>query len=319
MPRISYVVTVYNKRPYLPFLLAGLVAQRGDFDREFIFVDDGSNDGSADVLRDLNRGRSNVSIIEQANQGPARALNRGLLEARGDLIKPMDADDVLLPDATAVLLEAMTSTGQRLAFGDQAHYRTDVAGGPEAVIAQGPSPHGRIVDIPDALQRTLRRAQTTPSAWLADAAVVRLARGCDPDVFVQDYSIELRMARYTGFAKVEAPVFLAPESAPGRLSEQEAQTLHDINLAVCHFLRDLEHVTEESRRYALARVLGRAWTWGRRHESGIALLSAEFRHYARTRLRLFPTGDALIDAACTTFRRTHPIRLPATEATGAPF
>ena len=50
MTRVSYVVTVYNKAPYLPFLLDGLARQQGGFAREFVFVDDGSSDGSLEAL-----------------------------------------------------------------------------------------------------------------------------------------------------------------------------------------------------------------------------------------------------------------------------
>ena len=54
---VSYVVTIYNKTAALPFLVAGLAAQEGDFEREFIFVDDGSTDGSVPLLRPTDRAR----------------------------------------------------------------------------------------------------------------------------------------------------------------------------------------------------------------------------------------------------------------------
>ena len=74
MPRVSYVVTVYNKETALPFVIAGLYAQEGDFEREFIFVDDESSDGSVDVVRALTRDWANVTIVEQKNGGPATAF-----------------------------------------------------------------------------------------------------------------------------------------------------------------------------------------------------------------------------------------------------
>ena len=60
-----------------------------------------------------------MTILAQANAGPAAALNVGLRLARGDYIKPMDGDDVLLPWATRRLIEAIetpaaTSRSRRL-------------------------------------------------------------------------------------------------------------------------------------------------------------------------------------------------------------
>ena len=52
-PVVSYVATLFNKRAFLPYVIAGLAAQTGDFDRQYIFVDDGSSDDTVDVLRDL--------------------------------------------------------------------------------------------------------------------------------------------------------------------------------------------------------------------------------------------------------------------------
>src|SRR5215469_2856265 len=66
---ISYVITVYNKRQFLPQVIAGLAAQRGDFAREFVFVDDGSTDGSAEEIERLTQGWPELRIIRQTNHG----------------------------------------------------------------------------------------------------------------------------------------------------------------------------------------------------------------------------------------------------------
>ena len=193
MASVSFVVTIYNKAPALPFLTAGLGAQQGGFEREFIFVDDGSTDDSLAVLRELIRGWANVTIIEQANGGPAVALNAGLARARGDFIKPMDGDDLLLPWATGRLIQAIETTGCDVAFGP--HSPTyDMTGEPAETLAACRREPGPIERCDDMLRRSLQRAQTNPSAWLARAETVRRAGGCDERVFVQDYSIELRMA-----------------------------------------------------------------------------------------------------------------------------
>jgi len=54
-PGVSFVCPVYNKEAYLEAVCAAMAAQEGGFDREFIFVDDGSRDRSVEVVRDVTR------------------------------------------------------------------------------------------------------------------------------------------------------------------------------------------------------------------------------------------------------------------------
>ena len=78
---VAFVVPVYNKARWLPRVLEQIAAQRGSFAREYIFVDDGSTDGSLSVLKRHTAGWRNVTIVEQANHGPAHATNRGIERA----------------------------------------------------------------------------------------------------------------------------------------------------------------------------------------------------------------------------------------------
>ena len=307
---VSFVVTIYNKTRDIPFLLAGFAAQDGDFEREFIFVDDGSGDGSADMLGELTRGWPAVTIIRQDNAGPAPALNRALSAARGDLIKPMDGDDVLLPGATTALMAALESTGAAVAFGGCRSYRPTTPEALAAELATLAPPQVPATPVGDTLRQSLKHTLSNPSGWLAKAETVRRSGGCDERVFIQDVSIELRLARLGDFARLDAPVFLVPETAPGRLSDNEAQILHDFNLACSHFLADHPELPAGLRRFAAGRLLGCAWKWRRRKERRSALASPEFRAFVACRLGWPPTGrDSLIGLACGTFRRTHPIRL----------
>ena len=108
---VSFVVPVYNKAPWLPGVLDRLAAQRGGFDREYIFVDDGSTDGSLALLKERTADWPDTTIVEQANHGVAHATNRGIERARMPFIKFCDADDLLVHGATQALLDALSRGG----------------------------------------------------------------------------------------------------------------------------------------------------------------------------------------------------------------
>jgi len=308
MPSISYVVTVYNKAPVLPFLIAGLSAQEGNFEREFIFIDDGSTDDTASLLRGLTAGWREVTIVSQPNKGPAVALNAGFRRARGDLIKPMDGDDILLPWATRRLFEAIETTGCAVAFGlPTLPYA--LAGQPEDAIAACVYQPGRIERRDDMLRRSLQRAQTNPSTWLARADTVRRSGGCDERVFIQDYSIELRLAVLGCVAHLHEAIVRSPAAAPSRLSDNQAQILHDMNLALAYFLADHPVLPRHVARFVFVRAASRAWHWSRRHGSG-GLASTEFRRTCGARLGLLRSTPTNVLATCAAFAKTNSIRVP---------
>ena len=97
---VSYIITVYNKRKYLHDVFKALCAEGGNHKREYIFVVDGSTDNTVDVIADLQqRYPDKIHYLQQPNQGPGVARNRGAKEAPGDWLLFLDADDTLLPEA----------------------------------------------------------------------------------------------------------------------------------------------------------------------------------------------------------------------------
>lgn len=96
-PLVSVVMPVYNARRYLEAALDSILSQTF-IDFEVIAVDDGSTDGSSDILAQAAVRDARIVIRSQQNSGVTDALNAGLRAARGRFIARMDADDVALPD-----------------------------------------------------------------------------------------------------------------------------------------------------------------------------------------------------------------------------
>lgn len=95
---ISIVIPLYNKGKLVERALASVAAQ-GFRDYEVVVVDDGSTDGSGDIVRRFasERGMAGVRVIAQPNAGVAAARNRGIAEARGAYVAFLDADDEWKP------------------------------------------------------------------------------------------------------------------------------------------------------------------------------------------------------------------------------
>jgi peptidoglycan/LPS O-acetylase OafA/YrhL len=103
-PPVSIVIPTYNRREWLGGALDSVLEQ--DYENiEAVVVDDGSADGTADLLRDYSRRwpRRRFRWLRQANAGQARAINRGNEVARGDILGYLSDDDVLLPGAVSRL------------------------------------------------------------------------------------------------------------------------------------------------------------------------------------------------------------------------
>ena len=91
---ISVIVPVYNCALYLERGIQSLVSQTIFHDLEVIFVDDGSSDESAEIIRSYINKYSNMKLICQKNNGVSAARNRGVKEAKGNYVAFFDADDV---------------------------------------------------------------------------------------------------------------------------------------------------------------------------------------------------------------------------------
>ncbi|MGC9524847.1 MAG: glycosyltransferase [Limnospira sp.] len=91
-PRVSVIIPAYNGDRYISEAIDSVLSQ-SYLDYEIIVVDDGSTDGTRNILQ---RYGDRIRTIGQPNSGVATARNRGIAEARGELIALLDQDDMFL-------------------------------------------------------------------------------------------------------------------------------------------------------------------------------------------------------------------------------
>lgn len=94
MPKISFVVPVYNRVEWIGECLQGLLGQTVD-DIEVVAVDDGSNDGTREFLQSWFAPKSKAKLVcNEKNMGAGRSRNAGIEAATGEIIAVCDSDDI---------------------------------------------------------------------------------------------------------------------------------------------------------------------------------------------------------------------------------
>lgn len=113
-PAVSLITTTFNRRSFLPRLVESIQGQTlSDF--EWIVVDDGSTDGTAQYFESLNDPR--IKLICQSNQGCNAARNRGEKEIQSPFVVFIDSDDELLgPETLARMVERISATSNAIGF-----------------------------------------------------------------------------------------------------------------------------------------------------------------------------------------------------------
>ena len=102
---VSVVIPVFNGAPFVAKAVASVRAQRHG-DVEILVVDDGSTDGTQEVLKHLEQSEG-IRWFQRSHGGPARSRNFGIEAARGHYIALLDCDDVWLPGKLAAQLAIM--------------------------------------------------------------------------------------------------------------------------------------------------------------------------------------------------------------------
>ena len=95
MPKVSIIIPCFNLGEYIYETIESVLSQTFQ-NFEIIIINDGSTDQETNrIIDELNN--SKFKIIKTSNQGPAKARNNGILQAQGDYILPLDADDLIAP------------------------------------------------------------------------------------------------------------------------------------------------------------------------------------------------------------------------------
>jgi glycosyltransferase involved in cell wall biosynthesis len=199
-PLVSVIVPVNNGQRFLREALESVLAQ--DYrPLEIIVIDDGSEDGSSEVVRSFEE----VRYIRHENRGPGAARNTGIAAARGEFLAFFDADDLMLPHKLKIQVGYLLE-----------HPDVDcVLAQQELLIEPGAAQPGWARPLPG----TSPPAPAPPSSAVMRRRVLDRVEGFDTDYRLGEIMEWLGRVRDAGFTIVPLPaVVLRRRIHDGNLS-----------------------------------------------------------------------------------------------------
>ena len=243
LPLVSVIITSYNQRRFV--LESASSAQRQTYsNRELIVVDDGSTDGSLELLKPL----SGVHVISKSNRGVSAARNRGFQESSGEYIVFLDGDDRLAPDAVhAHVQEIRRKTCAGLVFGARGLIDSQGSVGSKPYLCFPRRDYFRMFLECNPIQ--------CPAAAMFSREALLLAGPFDSDVEpAKDYDMFLRVSY--SFHVIRHPAVIAEYRKHGESASQRRDIMVRSSLAVLNKTRRTFQLTKAEVR-SLRRGLAR--------------------------------------------------------------
>jgi glycosyltransferase involved in cell wall biosynthesis len=218
VPYFSTIIPAYNRADLIRQTLDSVFAQ--DFsDQEIIVVDDGSTDGTLDVLK---RYGDRIRVLTQTNHGPGAARNLGISVATGKYFTMFDSDDVWFPWTLGTYKKVIEENAEPVF----------IAGCPfnfqEPAELAKVSPTPLRVEVFDNYLDSLSPKHWTPRAawrWYGNSSMVLRADAvralggyCAERVSTDDTDLSIRLGKAGKFVQILSPITFGYRSHPANIS-----------------------------------------------------------------------------------------------------
>lgn len=228
--KCSVLLPVHNGVPAVRVAIESILAQsQPDF--EFLIVDDGSTDRSADIIREYARRDPRIRpVFHSENMGLCHTLNEGLELARTNLVARMDHDDESLPDRLRLQVGYMEGQPEIAVAGTYVYHMGRHPNRDRLVRL--PSSHHEIVKV-----LPVENCIYHPSVILRRDAILRLG-GYRPQLGnAEDYDLWLRASRIYRLANLEVPLLRYRLSAEGLTLGKKWEQLYYVKMALVSYQR----------------------------------------------------------------------------------
>jgi glycosyltransferase involved in cell wall biosynthesis len=233
-PLVSVVIPTYNRAQKTMAAVESVLAQTYSH-LEIIVIDDGSTDGSSEVLQQFVKQKAQgetqagpIRYYRKPNQGPAIARNAGIEKAQGEYIAFLDSDDVWLPEKLEWQMRAMEQFKNISGACFTDAKQVSNSGSDITTFKSYGKQYEQIMGIePDA---TRLLAKNFCGYWistlLARTDLIKRIDGFDPVIFFcEDRDLYFRLSQVTTLAYVNKPLLIAdrtpsPSELEGRTWEK---------------------------------------------------------------------------------------------------
>ena len=212
LPDVSVVIPAYNEAAGIAATIRSMVTSRYRGRIEVIVVDDGSSDGTAAIARSLRI--PYVRVISQPNSGKPGALNRGIAEARSDILILVDGDTIFQADTIGRLIAPLASADVGAVSGNTkvGNRRGFLGGWQHLEYVMGFNLDRRLFDL-------LGTIPTVPGAIGAfRRAALAAVGGVSTDTLAEDTDLTMALCR-SPWRVVYAPDAIAWTEAPSSLRQ----------------------------------------------------------------------------------------------------
>ncbi len=217
-PRVSVVMPVRDTETYVAEAVESILGQTLR-ELELLVLDDGSSDGTADIVSELAAADERVRIHAASGEGLVAALNEGCSLAMAPLLARMDADDVAEPMRLARQVEAMEAEPELLLLGT-AVTQIDERGAAFATVSYPAAPDGELLE---------RNCFAHPTVVFRRDAFERAGGYRDLFPHAEDYDLWLRLAELGRVANLPEALLRyrvhAGQVTRRRIEEQAEATL----------------------------------------------------------------------------------------------
>ena len=254
---VSYIITAYNKRKYLEGVFNALALEGGSHKREYIVVDDGSNDNTRIILKKFSTklpGR--LTVIKRGNRGASYSTNEAVTKATGYWLRLLDGDDKVTYKSTSKMLYLAHRYKVNFVYGLISEKKEDVNTMPFKHAKQNKD---------EGLKKFIKNCPANSSSILVSKNRYLLSGGCNENFISPDQVLFLRLF-YVGSAVFlnQVVAVLPSNQSIDRLSSQTRRSRYESILALINLCDENPNLEKIYAKLAFKRALSRANTYNKR-------------------------------------------------------